>query len=235
MAIKAGPKRAYNVDLTGKRFGRFTVVRFARRIVYEYPSSRAIVRLWEVRCDCGTVTEVFHRNLTSGHSASCGCVSRERAGRMNLKHGHARVGRKTAEYSIWCNMLTRCYNESSTFYRLYGGRGITVCNRWHDYTSFFADMGRRTSDAHSIDRIDNNGNYEPGNCRWATIDQQVNNTTVVKRIPFNGELRTYSDLAAMTGIKRATLKRRLRSGMSVELATSAPLRTWPGARQPWKT
>jgi hypothetical protein len=166
--------RAEGHSLVGKRFGRWTVLG-------EHPERRR-GRHWLCRCDCGTERTVRENNLRYGSSKSCGCcVARER----NTRHGqsYSRV------YSIWIALRQRCSNPESTNYANYGGRGITVCERWLAFENFYADMGDPPPGL-SIDRIDNDGNYEPGNCQWATASEQLRN-----RRPSKRRKRRRSDLA----------------------------------------
>lgn len=153
------------LDLTGRVFGRLTV---------EYHSATRpnghIV--WMCRCICGNQHETAANNLTSGHVSSCGCLRREIGRTKNLKHGAKH--RHPSEYAIWMNMRQRCNNPRSRFYADYGGRGITVCERWGDFAAFLADMGERP-DGKTLDRIDNDRGYEPTNCRWATTVEQARN------------------------------------------------------------
>lgn len=139
------------------------------------------------------------------------------AGGLSTKH--------RAEYSTWKEMKRRCYNPSASYYHCYGGRGITVCQRWlESFASFLADMGEKPSPKHSIDRIDNDGNYEPANCRWATPIEQAQNTTHAKRITFNNETMSLSAWARKIGIDDAALSSRLRRGWTLEMAlTTKPL------------
>jgi len=137
----------------------------------------------------------------------------------NTTHGATVGGTTTPEFRTWCHIRSRCLNPNNKFYSDYGGRGITVCQRWLDaFENFLADMGPRPSVKHSIDRIDNDGNYEPGNCRWATISEQARNTRQNRNIEFNGSTVCVTDLARMHGIDPRTLTRRLDSGRSVEEA-----------------
>jgi hypothetical protein len=150
-------------DLLGRKFGRWTVISFAgkRRISGD---SR---RFWKCRCDCGKEGELLSAALLSGKTLSCGCLKTERA----ITHGMT----NTKTYRAWCSMMQRCYNQKNVRYGRYGGRGIVVCEEWGDFRNFYKDMGDKPSPDHSIDRINNDGNYEPGNCRWATRSEQQRN------------------------------------------------------------
>jgi hypothetical protein len=157
------------INISGQRFGRVIVRR-------HLDGSR-----WEVECDCGTVFIALGHNLRAGRTRSCGCLRREvmsvlKAGNQNnYRHGDT-IGGATPEYTAWASMKARCANVQNPEFKNYGGRGISVCDRWQgSFENFLADMGRRPSPRHSIDRIDNDGNYTPGNCRWATKAEQTAN------------------------------------------------------------
>jgi hypothetical protein len=150
------------INITGQRFGRLLVLSFA-----EIRQRKAH---WLCRCDCGNERTFSGKHLRTGHTTSCGCYKRANASK------HAESQRPwTPEYRAWCDLRSRCNNPKVKQYDDYGGRGISVCERWDDYANFLADMGRRPSPAHSIDRRDNDGNYEPSNCRWATKEEQMQN------------------------------------------------------------
>lgn len=168
-------------ELIGQRFGRLLVIGLtpSREI-----ASGERRRLCVVRCECGNEAEARPSNLRSGNTTSCGCMHAEMsaAGQCNFKHG----GSATREYRAWMRMKERCYNPKSKRYEDWGGRGITVCDRWLEgFENFLADMGPRPSPRHSLDRKDNDGNYEPSNCRWATYSEQNLN-----RRPFRTYRRT---------------------------------------------
>lgn len=159
-------------DITGLKFGRLTVTAFVGR-----DKHRNLV--WVCACDCGKECEVVGNALRSGHTRSCGCLRREvtAASKRALKHGLS----SHPLYKTWVNIMNRCYNESTPDYAHYGARGITVCERWHDPATFIAEVSPRPTPAHTVDRIDVDGNYEPSNFRWATRQEQARNLRAHKR------------------------------------------------------
>ena len=152
------------IDLTNKKFGRWLVVKEAGR-------SRFNTVLWECQCDCGTVKVVNGESLRNQTSKSCGCLQKEKVSMARTTHGMS----ATPTYHIWQSMISRCENLNCIGYKNWGGRGIVVCDRWHKFENFLKDMGEKPERGFSIERIDNDGNYESYNCKWATrVEQRAN-------------------------------------------------------------
>ena len=165
--------------------------------------------MWECKCECGKTVNVSGAYLKKGNTKSCGCLQKEKAannGRDILTtHGMS----KTKIFNIWCGMLKRCNNDKNKQYKNYGGRGIKVCDRWLKFENFYKDMGNK-KDNLSIERIDNNGNYEPSNCKWATVKEQSINKRTNKYLTFKNECLTLSQWSEKTGINRKTIYARAR-------------------------
>jgi hypothetical protein len=213
----------------GRVFGRWTLVQNVP------PAAGSKTRRWLCRCACGTERAVLYTTLTSGSSVSCGCYHREVVARMKTTHGLSR----RPEFNQWNHMRQRCGNPSDDRFSDYGGRGITVCERWlNSFEHFLADMGPRPSPKHSIDRIDNNGNYEPGNCRWATHLEQAQNTRTVLLVSALGLTLSVREWARRAGIHPSTLAYRIRSGWPIEAAVTMgpdlhrPKRPWADPHGP---
>lgn len=187
------------LQLAGQRFGRLVALRDV--------GSACQQRLWHCRCDCGDEVTVMARSLRSGNTKSCGCWNRERASaamsRRNITHGGAHHAHRHPLYQTWLSMRQRCTNPNVNNYHRYGGRGITVCTRWQDFAAFLSDVGERPSPQHSLDRIQNDGNYEPGNVRWATRVEQARNSRMTP-------LRRAASRANMALVNAERLSRRQR-------------------------
>jgi hypothetical protein len=195
------------LDLTGQKFHRLTVISFAgldgRR------NSQ-----WLCRCDCG-IKKVFRGSyLARGRQKSCGCIVCERKP-GSISH--------LPELHIYCGMLDRCRNPNYPGFADYGGRGLKVCARWREsFRNFLEDMGHRPSPGHTVERINNDGNYCPENCRWATAKEQANNRRDNVRLTFRGETKTLKEWAEQLGLNYARLKSRHRRGWSASRLLSEP-------------
>jgi hypothetical protein len=199
-------------DMRNRRFGSWIVLSFA----VVKPDGLAA---WLCRCECGTEKELCGSMLRKGESKSCGCRSRENV----TTHG----GWSNPLYYVWHGMWKRCTKPTANQSEHYFGRGITVCDRWRDPLAFYADMGPRPSAEHSLDRIDNNGNYEPSNCRWATSAEQMRNTSRTQFITHHGQTLCIADWAGKFGISPSVLRSRLISGWDVERALTQRVRSRP--------
>lgn len=160
---------------------------------------------------------MLHQSVKSGNTKSCGCLKIKKLRERQTTHGMSRA----PEFWVWVAMRERCHNPKHESYHRYGGRGISVCERWRcSFEDFYADIGSRPSQLHSIERIDNDGDYEPGNCRWAVQSEQTRNTSRNKMITLAGRTQCLTDWARERGINVNTLNKRLRSGWTVEEALS---------------
>lgn len=191
-------------DMTGVRFGRWLVLGEAEPV----GRNRRLL----CRCDCGTERAGYYSTLTQGGSRSCGCYKQDAAaGRKpaNTTHGM----RNAPEWAAWNQLRVRCRDSEN---RDYGGRGITACDQWNSFEVFLADMGKRPSLRHSIDRIDNEKGYSPENCRWATRTEQARNRRTNQTITHEGRTLTVAEWAERTGIKAGTIYGRLHRGLAPE-------------------
>jgi hypothetical protein len=158
------------IDITGTVVGAWTVLGVGRK--ERLPKGSRV--FWLCRCKCGTEREIISAVLRSGRSKSCGCETSEAIAASKRDHGETKRGYQSRAYRTWANMINRCTNPKRREWHRYGGRGITVCERWRDFKNFKADMGDPPPGL-TLDRINNSGNYEPGNCRWATRKEQTAN------------------------------------------------------------
>lgn len=200
------------MDLRGQRFGYLTVLEEAGR------GHHGQVR-WLCLCDCGNEHVVLSQKLRKSRVRSCGCAHFALLGKASTTHGHTVDRVATPEYYTWSSMIQRCTNENNIHFDAYGGRGISVCAEWRAaFEPFLEYIGTRPSDAHSIDRIDTNGNYEPGNVRWAVKEIQSNNTRSNVYLTYAGRRQSVAQWSRETGIGASTLAQRVRLGWTPERA-----------------
>ena len=207
-------------NYTGKKFGTLTVVGMLPRNIGDGNAR------WLCICDCGNRIVVTSGNFHRRNTCSAKCVNR--GGEATHKHGAA-SNTASAElritYKSWSAMKARCLSPTAKDYGRYGGRGITVCDRWRDsFEAFMADMGFRPSSQYTLDREDNYGNYEPSNCRWATPTEQSNNRRSNRTITFNGDTLTLAQWSRRVGLPEAAIAGRLDAGWPVERAMTHQLR-----------
>jgi hypothetical protein len=203
-------------DFTPETFGRLTTLGPKFRLPVGKLGEHKPYQVCE--CDCGNVMVVVFPQLKSGHTKSCGCLQKQRLTERNTKHSLT----GTPEYMVFANMKTRCGNPNIVQYSDWGGRGIRICDRWLDpdtgFANFYADMGPRPSDTHTIDRRDNDGDYCPENCRWATRFEQNRNQRSNVMLTYNGKTQCAADWARELGLPKATVSRRIKAGWTVERA-----------------
>lgn len=202
------------IDLAGKAFGRLKVI---KRIGSDNHGQIC----WECKCVCGNIVIAKSYSLRKGRKKSCGCLRKEISGKRVLTHGMS----KTPEYKAWRNMRDRCYNANDDSFQYYGGRGITVCDEWkNDFMAFFNYIGKKPSPKHSLDRINNDGNYEPGNVRWALPNKQQSNTRYNRKIKLHGITMNITQWSKFSGIKRGAIYDRLNYGWPPAKAIFQPVR-----------
>ncbi len=189
----------------GQVFTRLTVIREVE--------SKGEQRQMECLCSCGNLTVVGWAAIRHGKTKSCGCLHSEASKRRFVTHGYTRAGEECPEYWIWCSMRRRCSNPNEEHYDVYGGRGITVCEEWqNDFAAFLAHVGRRPGLGYSIDRINNDLGYQPGNVRWATQKQQTRNTSRNVWIEYKGKRTLLIEACEDAGLTSTVVKNRRRYG-----------------------
>lgn len=206
------------LNIIGEQYGRLIV----RKEVTPHITPKGIkCRKYLCDCSCGNTTEVRSSDLRSGRTQSCGCLQKEKAHQAKFKHGRRKATDKT--YCSWADMKRRCDNPKDANYHNYGGRGITYCQEWANFTNFLADMGE-CPEGLTLDRINVDGNYEPANCRWADDVTQANNRRNNHLLTYQGKTQTMSQWARELGFTVQLIKDRInRYGWSVEEALSTPV------------
>lgn len=206
--------------LTGKIFDQLTVVGFAGKRI---DKCGKIKYYWHCVCSCGRAAVACRRSLVLGEHTSCGCKWMERLMNGVITHSSS----YTPEYKIWSSMRQRCSNPKAVGWINYGGRGIKVCERWEKFENFIQDMGTKPTKNHSIERIDNNGDYGPSNCRWIPKQLQPRNTRRTIFLTFNGQTKPLFQWAEELSISYQTLFNRLDSGWTTERILGRPVGRWP--------
>lgn len=192
------------IDISGIRFGRV--------VASHTVDSKGN---WMCFCDCGKSKVISSGALRRGATVSCGCYQSEVASRAASIHKRKHGMDGTPVYKIWVHMRQRCQNPKAPNYRLYGGRGISVCQAWWKFENFLSDMGDRPSPEYSIDRIDSNGDYEPSNCRWATKTQQSNNSRTNRRLEHKGMVMTMAEWASKLGMNYSSFSYHIYKGRTI--------------------
>lgn len=218
--MKRGPNKGvseHRLDvLTGRRFGRLLVLSRTENSTDGKP-------MWMCKCDCGKEKPVRAQLLRNGTTTSCGCLNRELTSKRSTTHGKTR----TREWQTRHAIKERCLTQSCSSYAHYGGRGIRVCDKWlNSFESFLADMGERPGPGYSIDRIEPDGDYEPGNCRWATVVEQNRNKRTNVRYTINGKTQLAADWARESGLSHGATRYRVSKGIDLSL----PLRSRGGTQ-----
>ena len=205
-------------DIIGKKFGKLTVIRFIeKKTLNNRPRY-----FYECKCECGNIVIREKSNLREGKMSSCGCYP---AGKMNAKHGLWSYDNKL--YGVWQTMKARCFRQNCHKYKDYGARNVTVCDEWKNDFKAFNDwaFANGYKEGLSIERIDNDGNYEPSNCKWITKEAQAKNKRSNVFIEFNNERHCLAEWARLLNINYKLLHQRLKNGWSIEKAFLTPLQT----------
>ena len=200
--------------MVGKKYGRLTGIKRDGK-------DKTGNATWLFQCDCGKTIVTAGSRVRGGYTKSCGCLAKEKARELATGLGYASATHhmsRTKSYNRWCAMLRRCENKNVSNYKYYGERGIKVCARWHSFENFWNDVKGKYDSNLELDRIDNNGDYKPSNCRWVSHTVQTNNSRSNRYISFRGEKMTISQWERETGIDRRTISERLDSGWSIKKA-----------------
>ena len=222
-------KSALPILNPGDVFGRLTLV----SPTFRKNSRGHRMKFWDCVCACGSLACIRANSLVSGETKSCGCILREQGGAFD--HGESGENR-SIEYTTWKSIRMRVFSKRHKYFRYYGGRGITMCAGWGEFRNFLEDMGRRPDESHSIDRINNDGNYScghcveciengwPANCRWATHKEQSRNKRITIYLEVDGDRKSMSDWCELVGIDRGTVYARVRAGWGHKESLFTPIR-----------
>lgn len=218
------------IDLSGQQFGLWTV------LAYSHLGNHA--HMWHCRCACGTRRIVDSRGLRNGRSASCGCVRKQSCAVANKKRRKATLRRHDPVYACWLAMRQRCLNKTNKYYPEWGGRGITICDRWlhgdgtkDGFECFRDDMGPRPKGArYSVERRDNFAGYRPDNCYWATPKEQLANIRRNRIVEFRGQRMILAHAIEASGLSEWVVRKRMTRGWSLERALHEPLQP-PGPKR----
>lgn len=192
------------LDITGERYGRLIAVRRVQ--------NRGRRTVWLFECDCGSTKKIGLEAVRGGLTQSCGCIKKEEIARRSTRHGHSVGRKKSRTLRAWQHAKGRCFNPHDQKFPIYGGRGITMCERWRkDFSAFLANMGECLP-GKTLDRINPHGNYEPGNCRWATSHEQARTRTDNVLVAHQGTTLVLKDFAAAVGVNYKSLHSRIRYG-----------------------
>ena len=189
-------------DITGSQFACLKVLKFLG-------SDNRQKSIWLCKCGCGNEIIVPTGSLKSGNTTSCGCIRKQKISLLNKTHGQAGKDR-TPEYRSWAHLVERCTNPNNKHYKHYGARGITVCERWHKFENFYADMGKRPSSKHSIERKNNDEGYSKENCKWATHAEQNSNTSKNIIVNISGENMCLKEACSRANLKYITIYNRIK-------------------------
>lgn len=200
------------IEIIGSRFGRLIPTETSTK------TNKNKQLYFVCTCDCGDTAVVNFYKLVSGHTKSCGCISREIAKHLSVpKHGK----NNTKIYRVWLRMKSRCYNPKDKAYKWYGERGLNVSDSWKDFANFYNDMGDKPTSSHTLERINNSQGYSKENCKWATVQEQGANRRDNVNIQFNGKIQNVSAWAKELGLSHSSLSKRLKR-WSVERALTEP-------------
>lgn len=207
---------AKSIDITGKKYGFLTAIRFSHYKDYKCGQRH---RVWLFRCECGNDVLIPIGQARAGGTKSCGCKKSEFVAKARTSHGyanHRKTGKINSTYLAWVNIRNRCFNKKNDRYHVYGGRGITVCERWMKFENFISDMGEKP-EGMSIERIDVNKEYSPENCKWIPMKSQYKNKTNTILVEFNGVSMCLADASKLSGMSYSCLYERLKNGISGEM------------------